>query len=156
MAIMNRFVWDVRHQAGILVPPGAYQARLKVGTVTQTQPFTVLIDPNVAADGVTIADLKGQFDHNLRMRQLVTDVNQLVARLRDAQAKTRGESASDAKASQLETIAAKLLTEPVRYGKPGLQAHIIYLAGMTNGADQKIGHARQMAFCFKSCTRPRS
>ena len=37
-----------------------------------TQPFTVLIDPNVAADGVTVADLKEQFEHNLRMRELVT------------------------------------------------------------------------------------
>ncbi len=27
----------------------------------------------------------------------------------------------------------------MRYGKPGLQAHITYLAGMTGGADQKIG-----------------
>jgi hypothetical protein len=136
---LNRFVWDVRHQAGILVPPGGYQARLKVGNVTQTQPFTVRIDPNVAADGVTVADLKEQFEHNLRMRQLITDVNQVVARLRDAQAKVRGESGDDAKARQLESIAAKLFTEPVRYGKPGLQAHITYLAGMTNGVDQKIG-----------------
>ncbi|HJX90365.1 MAG TPA: hypothetical protein VJ372_07710, partial [Pyrinomonadaceae bacterium] len=36
-------------------------------------------------------------------------------------------------------IAGKLMTEPVRYGKPGLQAHIIYLAGMTANVDQKIG-----------------
>jgi histidyl-tRNA synthetase len=107
--------------------------------VAQTQPFTVLIDPNVAADGVTVADLKEQFEHNLRMRQLITDVNQVAARLREAQVKVRADSGGDAKASQLEAIAAKLFTEPVRYGKPGLQAHITYLAGMTNGADQKIG-----------------
>ena len=35
--------------------------------------------------------------------------------------------------------AAKLITEPVRYGKPGLQAQITYLAGMTANIDQKIG-----------------
>ena len=39
----------------------------------------------------------------------------------------------------MNVIAAKLLTEPVRYGKPGLQAHITYLAGMTADVDQKIG-----------------
>ncbi len=39
----------------------------------------------------------------------------------------------------IECVAAKLLTEPVRYGKPGLQAHITYLAGMTANVDQKIG-----------------
>ena len=27
----------------------------------------------------------------------------------------------------------------MRYGKPGLQAHITYLAGMTANVDQKIG-----------------
>ena len=31
------------------------------------------------------------------------------------------------------------MTEPVRYGKPGLQAHVTYLAGMTATVDQKIG-----------------
>jgi len=136
---VNRFVWDVRQQAGILAPPGSYQARLKVGTTTQTQPFTVLIDPNVAADGVTVADLKEQYEHNLRMRQLVSDANQLAARVRDAQARAKGESGPGSRALQVDAIAAKLLTEPVRYGKPGLQAHITYLAGMTTGADQKIG-----------------
>jgi hypothetical protein len=40
---------------------------------------------------------------------------------------------------RLNALAAKLLTEPVRYGKPGLQAHITYLASMTARGDQKIG-----------------
>jgi photosystem II stability/assembly factor-like uncharacterized protein len=136
---MNRFVWDARQQAGTLVPPGSYQARLKVGTATQTQPFTVLIDPNVAADGVTVADLTEQFEHNLRMRQLATDANQLATRVRDAQAKLQGGTGTDNKSSQIDAIAAKLFTEPVRYGKPGLQAHITYLVGMTTSTDQKIG-----------------
>ena len=41
--------------------------------------------------------------------------------------------------ARLKAIAAKLLSEPVRYGKPGLQAHINYLASMTANVDQKIG-----------------
>ncbi|MGE5361941.1 MAG: WD40/YVTN/BNR-like repeat-containing protein [Bacteroidales bacterium] len=134
---INRLVWDVRNAAGVTVPPGAYQARLKMGTTTLTEPFTVRIDPRVAADGVTQADLDEQFAHNMRMRELVTEVNELIARVRDAQAKTA--VADPAKASQLGAIASKLLTEPVRYGKPGLQAQITYLAGMTATVDQKIG-----------------
>ncbi len=138
---MNRFVWDVRHHSGLSAPPGSYQVRLKVGTVAQTQPLTVLIDPNVAADGVTAADLKEQFEHNMRMRQLVTDAAQLAARVRDLQTKLRGAPAGDREnhAGAVDAIAARLFTDPVRYGKPGLQAHIAYLAGMTTGADQKIG-----------------
>ena len=132
---VNRFVWDVRHQAGVTLPPGQYQARLKVGDKTFTQTFNVLIDPRVAEDGVTLADLQEQYEHNLRMREMVTTVNQLVTRVRDAQNK----STSSIDPNRLNVIAAKLLTEPVRYGKPGLQAHITYLAGMTANVDQKIG-----------------
>ena len=137
---VNRFVWDVRHSSGLAVPPGAYQVRLKVGVTTETQPFTVLIDPNVAAEGTTVADLKEQFEHNVRTRDLVTSVTQVVARVREAQTKLKGATGADAdKAKELDAIAAKLLAEPVRYGKPGLQDHIRYLAGMTTRADQKVG-----------------
>ena len=65
------------------------------------------------------------------MRALIDDVNQMVARLRGEKAK-----GPDAR---LDAVAAKLLTEPVRYGKPGLQAQITYLASMTTAVDQKIG-----------------
>ncbi len=137
---LNRFVWDVRNQAGVTMPPGSYQARLKVGDVTLTQPFTVLIDPRVAEDGVTAADLVEQYAHNMRMRDLVTRVNQVVMRVRDAQSRLKGATGVDAeKAKAIDAVAGVLLTEPVRYGKPGLQAHISYLAGMTTSADQKIG-----------------
>jgi photosystem II stability/assembly factor-like uncharacterized protein len=136
---MNRFLWDVRHQSGLSVPPGAYQARLKVNDKVLTQPFNVLIDPNVSADGVTVADLKEQFEHNVRVRDLVAAVNQTIGKLREAQSRFKSGSPDADKAKQLEVIAGKLLTEPVRYGKPGLQAHITYLASMTARADQKIG-----------------
>ena len=60
--------------------------------------------------------------------------------MREAQAKLKGATGADAaKAKAVDAIAAKLLTEPVRYGKPGLQAHITYLAGMTSRGDQKVG-----------------
>ena len=137
---LNRFVWDVRNTAGVTMPPGRYTARLSVGGVALTQPVTVAIDPNVAADGVTVADLQEQFDHNMRMRRLVDDVNALVARVREAQTGA-GHGGADlaAKARDIDGVAGQLLTEPVRYGKPGLQAQIAYLASMTLGADQKIG-----------------
>ncbi len=132
LAGMNRFAWDVRNQAGVTLPPGQYQVRLRTGAGSLTQPLQVLIDPRVAADGVTVADLQEQFEHNIRMRELVNNVNQLVTRVREAQNKSRNDA-------RLNALAAKLLTEPVRYGKPGLQAHITYLASMTANVDQKIG-----------------
>jgi photosystem II stability/assembly factor-like uncharacterized protein len=140
VAGMNRFTWDVRNRQGVFVPPGQYQVRLKTGATSLTQPLNVLIDPRIAEDGVTVADLQEQYEHNMRMRDLVTNVNQLITRVREAQNIARtGPNGEPVKLQQLNAIAAKLLTEPVRYGKPGLQAHITYLAGMTSGADQKIG-----------------
>jgi len=129
---INRFAWDVRNQTGVTLPPGQYQVRLKTGGANFTQPFNVAVDPRVAADGVTLADLQEQFEHNMRMRELVSSVNELVAKVRQA----IGKSPND---TRVLALAGKLLTEPVRYGKPGLQAHITYLASMTSNVDQKVG-----------------
>ena len=85
----------------------------------------------------------------MRVRELVNSVNQLATRVRDAQTKLRDTSTIDGDAlNRVNAIAAMLLTEPVRYGKPGLQAHITYLAGMTANVDQKIG--RDVAERYKA------
>jgi hypothetical protein len=136
VAGLNRFAWDVRNQTGVTVPPGHYQVRLKSGSTTLVQPLNVLMDPRVAADGVTLADLQEQFEHNMRVRELVNEVNQLVSRVREAQNRVRN---SGGGSTVVDAVAAKLITQPVRYGKPGLQAQITYLAGMTANVDQKIG-----------------
>lgn len=137
---LNRFTWDLRHSSGLGAPPGRYTARLTVGGTSMTQPFTVLIDPRLAAEGLTVADLKEQFDHNLRMRGMVAEVGRQRARTTAAITRLRGATGAAADTlRRLEAIAGRIETEPVRYGKPGLQAHITYLAGMTSGADQKVG-----------------
>jgi hypothetical protein len=97
-----------------------------------------LIDPNVAADGVTTADLTEQYEHNVRMSELVLDALMTGGRVREMRASLAG-GGDASKIKALDAIAGRFLTEPVRYGKPGLQAQITYLAGMTTGADQKIG-----------------
>jgi len=137
---LNRVVWDLRNKEGVTLPPGQYRARVKFGATTETQPFNVLIDPRVAADGVTVADLQEQYEHNMRMRALVNGVNRLVARVREAQNNSTTPANGDGDSSaRLKAITARLFSEPVRYGKPGLQAHITYLASMTANVDQKIG-----------------
>jgi hypothetical protein len=49
--------------------------------------------------------------------------------------------ADAAKAATARAIYEQLVNMPegVRYNKPGLQAHITYLARMTTSVDQKIG-----------------
>jgi len=130
----NRFAWNVQHSSGLGAPPGEYEARLSVGNTTLTQPFTVLIDPRIADEGVTAADLREQFDHNTRMRAMVAEVRALLERVQEAQGMTEGENRA-----RIDEIAAKLETPSIRYSKPGLQSHISYLAGMTTRVDQKVG-----------------
>jgi len=136
----NRFVWDVRHRNGLNVAPAQYTARVKVGDATLTENFTVLIDPRVAADGVTPADLQEQFEHGVRVAALVAAVNQTQARVRTAQQQfATGATANAEKLGIVNAIADKLNTQPVRYGKPGLQAHIQYISRLGMGVDQKVG-----------------
>jgi hypothetical protein len=135
---INHFVWDVRYQNGLGAPPASYQARLSVDGQTFTQPLTVLVDPLLADEGITAADLQQQYEHNLRMRELSAQVTQVVARVRTA----RQAATNDPKlAAALTAIWEKLVATPegVRYNKPGLQQQISYLAGMTTGVDQKVG-----------------
>ncbi len=136
----NRFTWNVQAASGLGAPPGAYQAKVTVGGVTQTVPFTVLIDPRLAAEGTTVADLKEQFEHNTRMRAMVAEANATVQRARQAETRLKGAAGAAADTlSKVKAVSEKLNTQPVRYGKPGLQAHISYLAGMTARGDQKVG-----------------
>jgi photosystem II stability/assembly factor-like uncharacterized protein len=139
---MNKVVWDLRDREGLTMPPGRYQARLTVAGATQTAPFTVLIDPRIAAEGVTPADLEEQYQHNVQMRALEASVNETLARVRAARTKYANATGPDAaKAKQIEAIYDQLVNTPegVRYNKPGLQEHITYLAGMTSRVDEKIG-----------------
>ena len=132
----NRFVWDARYSTGLSAPPGRYEARVKAGDWTATEPFELLIDPRIAAEGVTAADLKEQFDHNMRVRELGSEAGALLTRVRAAL-----NNADQAKAAKARAIYEKLVNTPegVRYNKPGLQAHIQYLGSMTSSVDQKIG-----------------
>src|SRR5205807_9107429 len=80
------------------------------------------------------------FPHIKRMSELMTSVNHLVTQVHEAQTNLRSAGGPDSNTSTaVNAVAARLITEPVRYGKPGLQAQITYLAGMTANIDQKIG-----------------
>ncbi|MHB2032290.1 MAG: VPS10 domain-containing protein [Gemmatimonadaceae bacterium] len=149
---MHRFTWDLRYPGpwesparpqgpnGPMAAPGRYSVRLTVGSSTSTQPFTLIEDPRVTRDGVTTGDLQAQLAHNLRTRALVSAVNQLVARLTAARDRLSGATGAAADTlARVTELAGHLITPAIRYSKPELQTHIVYLYGMTNDADQKIG-----------------
>jgi photosystem II stability/assembly factor-like uncharacterized protein len=144
---LNRFVWDLSlagpwdanpqrsGRNGPMALPGRYTLRLAAGGRTQEQPLEVRQDPRVTADGVTGADLREQLAHNLRVRDLVSDANRLVARVREERERS---PAGSGRLRRLEALEAGLVAEPVRYGRPGLQTHVGYLYGLTMQADQKV------------------
>lgn len=148
---MHRFAWDFRYPGpwqsvtepegpeGPVAVPGKYIAKLTVGSWISSQPFTVIEDPRITADGVTTVDLLEQFNHNMQVRALVSEVNKDVARVLEARKKLTA-SADQAKLDRLNELAAQFITPPIRYSKPELQTHVTYLYGMTNNTDQKIGH----------------
>ncbi len=143
---MHRFTWDLRYPGpwlsdarpegpnGPEAVPGRYSVRLTAGAFSSTQPFTLIEDPRVTADGVTTAELREQFEHNIKVRDLVSEIDKTLAKLRAERAKATGE-----KLTSLNDLAADLITPPIRYSKPELQTQITYLYSLTNATDQKIG-----------------
>jgi len=135
---LNRVIWDFADNEGETVPPGLYQVRMTSGSWSGTQPLTLTIDPREASDGLTVADLRAQYKHNLQMRQFAAETERLAARIR--QARTAAQQ-NGGVSPALQALAVTMFgpDEGVRYGRPGLETQITYLAGMTERADQKVG-----------------
>jgi photosystem II stability/assembly factor-like uncharacterized protein len=123
---LNRFVWNLRHQdatkiegdpsmeeferalAGPIVPPGRYQARLKVGGETLSADFEVRMDPRVT---VTEPEIREQLDLLLRIRDKISEAHDAVNEIRSVRKQIEEwelRSASDRGYRQLTKAAADL------------------------------------------------
>ena len=124
-----------------MVPPGVYQVRLTAGDWSETVQFKLLMDPRVAADGVTQDDLEEQTELALLVRDAVTEARSAVSRLTAARKSLEGKTdgASRSADEQLAAIQQRLMTGPVRYDMPMVADQLQYLNGMINRADQKLG-----------------
>jgi len=159
---MQRLSWDMRHyytspdtgtggrpsrRRGPLVVPGAYQAMLSVGDWNRTVQFDILLDPRVAADGVTRVDLVAQEKLTLQVLDLFGQARSAQARIDarkkelDAHLEEGGRRARAARSTQekLAAVRARLVTAEGRYPQPMLIDQISYLLGMLDRADQKPG-----------------
>jgi photosystem II stability/assembly factor-like uncharacterized protein len=142
---VHRFVWDLAVQAegagdrgGPRVPPGQYTARLTVDGEELTRSVDVLIDPRVAADGVTVTDLQEQFMLSLQILAAMGDASSTIERLEEAmQIAAEGGDIRE----QLEEIQAALVTDRSisSYPQPMLADQLQYLYSMLQSADQKPG-----------------
>jgi hypothetical protein len=74
------------------------------------------------------------------MTKLNEDAQATVQRISAAETRLRGATGAAADTlARVEKVAAIMRTVNVRYGKPGLSAHISYLRGMTSNVDQHPG-----------------
>jgi hypothetical protein len=59
---------------------------------------------------------------------------------------TLKKNATGAQRDSVGAIERELLTPPVRYSKPGLQAQIAYLYGAASGQDQQVGRDARLRY----------
>jgi len=138
---MHRFVWDLRVEGpggrgGPTALPAEYQARLTIGEWSQTRSFELLMDPRVEADGVTVDDLRAQFDFNIRVSELSAAADDLLGRVEDA---LGSGSFTGGNLEELEAVRALIVDAGGSYPQPMLLNQIRYLSGMTSRADQRPG-----------------
>jgi hypothetical protein len=144
---MHRFMWDLRtlsapgaggRGGAPLIVPGTYQVRLKTGDFVESKPLEVKLDPRVAADGVTIADLQEQFDLLRRIQAVSADARDIARAIELAMVAKRSVSGA---AASLEALHAKLVTAGGAYPEPMLIDQLSNVARMAGSADQKVGRS---------------
>ena len=143
----HRFRWDFSRpgpwsadpersgRSGPWVAPGGYQVRLTVDGWSATRRFRILIDPRVAREGVTVADLVDQQRTAVAVRDLLSRARHLAHEVA-----TELRAATGAVRERLTALEARLVADPsVRYPTPELVDELEYLYRMTGVADQRLG-----------------
>lgn len=157
---MHRFVWDLRFPGpinlaaqrfgnrGPLAVPEVYTVQLTVGDWSTSRTFRVIMDPRVAADGVTQQDLEAQLGLNLQIREAISRTSRAVSRIRSERKKWKKREDEpnqnlQALLEELTAIEEKLIQKKAgNVGaelKPQLLRQLTYLYGMTTQADQRPG-----------------
>jgi photosystem II stability/assembly factor-like uncharacterized protein len=128
----NRYVWDLRvgGSDGPMAAPDKYQVRLSAGSWSDTKPLELKIDPRVAADGVTQADLEEQTAFLLKVRDAIAEARKLSVSLKESR----------------KDLYDKLVTADVTYPQPMLIDQLSNIARMVGQADQKVGKEAQARF----------
>ncbi|HJO05589.1 MAG TPA: hypothetical protein QGG47_16600 [Acidobacteriota bacterium] len=141
----HRYVWDLRYpgpwyasdssrrsgQGGPMVPPGRYTARLSHGEWSSSTEFDVVMDPRVAAEGISVADVRAQAELSLRVRDTYGAANRAVAQI--SQIRDSGAAFPE----QLQEVWDALVDASRRYSPVMLVSQLQYLYDNLNRADQR-------------------
>jgi len=139
---VHRLTWDLTVTAdaagrsGPRAVPGTYQVRLTADGKNATQPLELRIDPRLARDGVTVADLQAQYDLAMKILAAVVDCRATIEKVDGALQKAA--AGSDVR-RQLEEIQRALVTDPNEssYPQPMLADQFQYLYSNMVGIEQK-------------------
>ena len=150
---LHRFDWDLkqrgawdkdmnrRYKRGPMVAPGNYIAILTVGAQTFEQPFSILPDPRIIAQGFTAQDMASQLRFQNRVILLLSEAKQLEADL-TTQLETLeavNESSDTDAILKVENDLEKLKNAEGAYPQQMLVSQIGYLLNMVSEADQLPG-----------------
>lgn len=142
----HRFVWDLRYPGswdpragqsgddGPLAVPGEYQVRLTVGGWTATVPLEVRLDPRVEAAGVSLANLRAQFELS---RGVASALSQ--ARIAATGIEQRRPSLGRSQRARLDEVHRMLVDAPGKYPQRMLISQLEYLYEVVNTADARPG-----------------
>ena len=136
---LHRVIWDmtVASEGGRapMALPGRYTVRMTAGGRSIQHEVELMMDPRVAADGVTMADLREQYDLIVAVNATAAEARDAATRVQEGVRKTSGEARA-----AFEALQARMVDDPVgSYPEPMLIGQIGYLSGMINRADQKPG-----------------
>jgi len=122
-----------------MVPPGTYEARLTAGDWSASQTFEVVMDPRVAAEGITTEVLGRQAAFTLEVRDTLSNARLAAHKLSEARTELEGAETEQAAAldEALEIIERELIDEPYRYAPIMLLGQLQYLYGNLDRADQE-------------------
>jgi photosystem II stability/assembly factor-like uncharacterized protein len=95
---MNRFTWDMRQEGAVVFPgmimwaaqpqrgpaspPGEYTVRVSANSQNATRSFRIGLDPRLAKQGITEADLHEQYKLSTQVRDKVSEANNAVLQVR--------------------------------------------------------------------------
>jgi hypothetical protein len=148
---MHRFTWDLRYPAsegvrgggGPFVMPGTYQVRFSAGTVSETSSLEVKLDPRLAKDGVTTADLQELLDLQLKLADSLSQARRAANQLREAREKQAGDEAA---VRRLRGLESRLVTAGGPYPQQMLIDQFANVARMLGQADQKPGRDAHLRY----------
>ena len=158
---MHRFTWDFRYpgpwdanpgragRGGPVAVPGTYQVRLNVGDWSATASAEVLMDPRVAADGVTMEHLREQFTLAMQVRDALSQARMAAARIAEVTPGLEDRDEMQEALEELRAIESALVNESdngIRYPERMLLSQMNYLYSMLNRADQMPGRDARVRY----------